>query len=94
MIAKFTIEYTIFPQHNARISSHHTDDPVEAEDYLMHLLAGGARILAIKHEGVKLDQTQSDQMLRVAAGRLAARMLTTSLGLDSSDVKHRFGFAA
>mgnify|MGYP003444196948 CR=1 FL=1 len=57
MIAKYTIEYTIFPQHNKRIESHHTDDPVEAEDFLMYLLGNGSRIRAIKHEGVDLDGT-------------------------------------
>ncbi len=94
MIAKYTIEYTIFPQHNKRVENHHTDDPVEAEDFLMYLLAGGARISAIKHEGVNLEEAQSDRMLRVAAGRLAARLLGESLRLDSAAVKHRFGFAA
>lgn len=93
MLAKYTIQYTIFPQHNKRVESHYTDDPVEAEDFLMYLLAGGARILAIKHEGADFDQAQSDRMLRVAAGRLAARMLGESLQLDAPAVKHRFTFA-
>ena len=94
MIAKYTIEYTIFQQHNKRVESHHTDDPVEAEDFLMYLLANGTRIHAIKHEGVDLDGTQSDRMLRVAAGRLAARVLGESLHLDAAAVKHRFDFAS
>ena len=94
MLAKYTIEYTIFPQHNKRVESHYTDDPVEAEDFLMCLLAGGARILVIKHEGVDLDEAQSDRMLRVAAERLVARKLGESLRLDAPAVKHRFGFAA
>jgi len=93
MIAKYTIEYVIFPEHNKRVESHHTDDPVAAEDFLMYLLANGSRICAIKHEGVDLDEAQSDRMLRVAAGRLAARMLGESLHLDAAAVKHRFGFA-
>jgi hypothetical protein len=33
-------------------------------------------------------------MLRVAAERLASRLLSRSLDLDSVEVKHRFGFAA
>jgi hypothetical protein len=33
-------------------------------------------------------------MLRVAAERLASRLLGRSLDLDSVEVKHRFGFAA
>ena len=68
MIAKFEIEYVIHPQHNHRVDTHRTDDPVEAG--------------------------QADRMLRVAAERLASRLLGRSLDLDSVQVKHRFGFAA
>ncbi|MFZ2276927.1 MAG: hypothetical protein WAW39_03970 [Prosthecobacter sp.] len=94
MLAKFDIEYVIHPQHNQRLDTHRTDDPVEAEDFLMNLLIVGARIRSIKHEGIALDQPQSDRMLRVAAERLASRLLGGSLGLDAAQVRHRFGFAA
>ncbi|MDZ4403608.1 hypothetical protein [Prosthecobacter sp.] len=94
MLAKFDIEYVIHPHHNKRVDTHRTDDPVEAEDFLMNLLASGARVNAIKHEGVELAQKQSDQMIHVAAERLASRVLGRSLDLDSVEVKHRFGFAA
>lgn len=93
MLAKFTIEYIIQPEHNKRLDSHRTDDPVEAEDFLMSLLRIGARIHAIKHEGVELDESQTDRMLRIAAERLAAGLLARSLHLDAAAVKHRFGFA-
>lgn len=94
MLAKFDIEYVIHPQHNQRQDIHRTDDPVEAEDFLMNLLVVGARIKAIKHEGIELEQVKADRMLRVAAERLASRLLATSLDLDAIEVKHRFGFAA
>jgi len=94
MIAKFDIDYVIHPQHNQRVDTHRTDDPVEAEDFLMNLLIVGARIHAIKHEGLVLEAGQADRMLRVAAERLASRLLGRSLDLDSAQVKHRFGFAA
>ena len=94
MLAKFAIDYTIYPQHNKRVDTHRTDDPVEAEDFLMNLLALGARILSIKHEGTELDEAKSTQMLRIAAERVASKLLATSLGLDVPAVKHRFGFAA
>lgn len=94
MLAKFDIEYIIHPQHNLRVDTHRTDDPVEAEDFLMNLLVVGARIQAIKHEGLVLEAGQADRMLRVAAERLASRLLGASLALDSIQVKHRFGFAA
>ena len=94
MLAKFDIEYVIHPQHNQRQDTHRTDDPVEAEDFLMNLLVVGARIKAIKHEGIALEAAQEDRMLRVAAERLASRLLGRSLDLDTVQVKHRFGFAA
>lgn len=94
MLAKFDIEYVIHPQHNQRLDIHRTDDPVEAEDFLMNLLVVGARIQAIKHEGVTLEQPQADRMLRVAAERLASRLLGNALNLDAAQVKHRFGLAA
>ncbi|MBX7207826.1 MAG: hypothetical protein K1X78_05930 [Verrucomicrobiaceae bacterium] len=93
MLAKFSIDYIIYPQHNKRVDTHRTDDPVEAEEFLMQLLASGTRIQSIKHEGAELDQTKTTQMLRVAAERLASRMLGASLDLDPAAVKHRFGFA-
>ncbi|WP_009965296.1 hypothetical protein [Verrucomicrobium spinosum] len=94
MIKKFEIDYTVFPQHNQHVDTHRTDDPVEAEEYLMHLLVSGARILAIKHEGVNLDTVQSDRLLLVAVQRLATRLLANSLHIDSVTVNHRFGLPA
>ncbi|OYW30226.1 MAG: hypothetical protein B7Z47_03845 [Chthoniobacter sp. 12-60-6] len=94
MLAKFDIEYVTHPQHNQRVDTHRTDDPIEAEDFLMNLLVAGARINAIKHEGIELEQPKADRMLRVAAERLASRLVGTALNLDAAQVKHRFGFAA
>ena len=92
MIAKSEIDYVIHPQHSHRVDIHRTDDPIEAEDFLMSLLATGSRIGAIKHEGVTLEPKGSDQMLRVAAERLSSRLLCQSLGIDSIAARHRFGF--
>jgi hypothetical protein len=94
MIAKFEIEYVVRPQHNKRVDTHRTDDPVAAEDFLIGLLATGASITAIKHEGVALTQHQTDQMIKVAAERLISGLLGRSLDLDPASIKHRFGFAA
>jgi hypothetical protein len=30
MLAKFAITYTVFPDHNKRVDTHYSDDPVEA----------------------------------------------------------------
>ena len=94
MIAKFSIDYITFPQHNKRVDTHRTDDPVEASDFLMNLLILGARIPAIKHEGVELGPHAFDKMIKQAAERVASRLIATALHLDSVEVHHRFGFPA
>ena len=48
MLAKYAIDYTLFPQHNKRTQTHRTSDPVEAEDFLMHLMAGGDGSLPVR----------------------------------------------
>lgn len=94
MNKKFAIEYILNPHHNKRALTHHTDDPVEAEDFLTHLLVSGARITAIHHDAVELAPHQFDRMVKVAAERVVATLLAESLGLDGAEIKHRFGFAA
>lgn len=94
MLKKFDIDYTLFPVHNRRVASHCTDDPVEAEDFLMHLLASGAKISGIRHDAVDLTPSQFDRMVKVAAEGLIVRLLGGSLGLDSDAIRHRFGYAA
>lgn len=94
MLKKFSIDYVLAPEHNTRLSTHRTDDPVEAEEFLMHLLVSGARISAIRHESEELTEHQFDRMIRIAAESLIVRLLARSLGLDSAAIRHRFGFAA
>jgi hypothetical protein len=94
MLSKYDIEYVVRPQHNKRVDTHRTDDPIAAEDFLTGLLAGGASIAAIKHEGVPLTQAQTDQMVKVAGERLLSSLISRSLNLDAAAVKHRFGLAA
>lgn len=94
MQKRFAIEYILFPQHNDRVLTHHTDDPVEAEDFLMHLLVSGAHISTIRHDAVELTSHQFDHKVKIAAEGLIVRLLSESLGLDSAEIRHRFGFAA
>jgi len=91
--AKFVIEYLPFPHHR-NPSAHFTDDPIEAEDFLVHLLTSRARITAIRHEGTVLPLQAADRMIKVAADRLASLLLQQALLLDNVQVKDRFGFAA
>jgi hypothetical protein len=94
MLAKFSIDYVMFPQHNQCVSNHPTDDPVEAEEVLMHLLLSQAQIKAIRHDGVALTRHQFDRMLKIAAERIVSELLIESLHIDAEEVKDRFGFAA
>ena len=94
MQKKFSIDYIAIPKHNQRVYTHLTDDPVEAEDFLMQLLASRARIKEIRHEGKALSGPQFNQMLKVAAERVASLLLREALDLDASEIKDRFGFAA
>ncbi len=95
MLTKYAIDYVAFPHHQRSTGfTHFTDEPVEAENFLMHLLAARARIIAIRHEGAALTGHQFDRMLKVAAERVASELLRESLSLDASQIKDRFGFAA
>jgi hypothetical protein len=94
MLKKFSIDYIAIPKHNKRVYTHLTDDPIEAEEFLMHLLSSKARINEIRHEGNVLTGRQYDQMIKVAAERVASLMLRESLGVDAAEIKSRFGFAA
>lgn len=94
MLHKFTIEYTRHPRSNEPTGTHRTDDPVEAEEYLMQLLHARSRILSIKHEGIEVPRSQFDHMLKVAGERLISESLRHALDIDTAEVRHRFGFAA
>ncbi len=94
MLSKFSIEYVIFPQHSDTVRTHLTDDPIEAEEFLMHLLLVRARIMEIRHEGATLTGHQFDRMLKIAAERIVSQLLAESLHADASGIKSRFGFAA
>jgi hypothetical protein len=94
MLNKFAIDYIAFPQHSTRVFTYQTDDPIEVEDLLMHLLASRVRITEIRHDGAAMTGHQFDRMLKVAAERIASQLLRESLGLDGAQVKDRFGFAA
>ncbi len=48
MLAKYDIEYIHHPEHNKRMDVYRTNDPVAAEDFLMSLLASGARSMTLQ----------------------------------------------
>lgn len=94
MLNKFSIDYVVFPQHNSTVRTHFTDDPIEAEEFLMSLLLIHARIASIRHDGMLLTGHQFDRMLKIAAERIVSQLLTDSIHVDASEIKSRFGFAA
>ncbi|MDR3406240.1 MAG: hypothetical protein P4L99_27400 [Chthoniobacter sp.] len=94
MLYKFTIDYARHPRSQEPAGTHRTNDPVEAEEYIMQLLHARSCILSIKHEGVDLPRPQFDQMLKVAGERLLTESLCHALDIDTAEVRHRFGFAA
>lgn len=94
MLRKFAIDYVLNAHHPRGVHTHHTDDPVELEDFLMHLLAARVRVLAIRHDGAEMDRAWFDRLLKIAAERIASTLLRESLALDGAEVKDRFGFAA
>ncbi len=59
MLHKFIIEYTRHPRSTEPAGTHRTDDPVEAEEYLMQLLHARSHILSIKHEGVEIPRARA-----------------------------------
>lgn len=94
MLNKFTIEYTRPPHSREPAGTHRTDDPIEAEEFLMQLLHARSRILAIKHDGVDMPRDQFDRMITIASERLMAEYLCHALDIDTAEVRHRFGLAA
>ncbi len=94
MLAKYHIEYAIHVGRNAHVNHYQTDDPVAAEEFLVHVLEHGYKFHAIRHEGVELPRHESDKMLKTAAGVLASRHLCASLGIKPEEEPFRFGFAA
>jgi hypothetical protein len=94
MLAKYNIEYAVpFRAH----SQHHnrlTDDPVAAEEFLSELLERKFKIVSIHHQGVELPRSESDRMIKTAAGILASRHICAALGIDSVEAHDRFGTPA
>ncbi len=93
MLAKYIIEYSVQFRRHAHPCQHVTDDPVAATEFLAELLERGFRVCGVQHEGVPLGATETDRLLKAAAGMLAARHLSRSLGLSMEEVGYRFGFA-
>ncbi len=94
MLAKYHIEYAMNLGRNAHVNHHQTDDPVAAEEFLVHVLEHGYRLQAIRHEGVDLTPPAFDKLVKTAAGILASRHLCVSLGIKPEEEHFRFGFTA
>lgn len=94
MIPKYSVEYFLKFRKHTEPLHYGTDDPVACEEFLVELLERGFKIGIIKHEGVPLTIKDSDQMIRTAAGMMAARHICSALDIDADEEKYRFGMAA
>lgn len=94
MLAKYHIEYAMHVGRSAHVNHYQTDDPVAAEEFLVHVLEHGYRFHALRHEGLELPRPESDKMLKTAAGVLASRHLCASLGIKPEEEHFRFGYAS
>jgi hypothetical protein len=96
MLKKYTVEYSLqFRKHSP--PAHHeyfTDDPVECEAFVQHLLELGMGLHAIRHEGAELPKVDFDRIVKIAAGQIASRLICTSLNIKTEEERYRFGFAA
>lgn len=93
MIPKYIIEYSTQFRRTSQPSHYSTDDPVACDEFLEELLERGAKILAVKHEGVDLPKHEFDKLIKTAAGMMASRHICESLNINSEEEHYRFGFA-
>lgn len=94
MIPKYIVDYHLRLKKHEHTTHYQTDDPLACEEFLVELLDRGARITAIKHEGVALEQAEFDKLVKTAACILAAKRICASLDIDAEEEKYRFGLAA
>lgn len=93
MLAKFSIEYVARLKGHSPVNHFANDDPVACEEFLMELLERGFQVKAIRHEGIDLPKPQFDQMIKTAAGMMAAKSICTALGISPEEERYRFGFS-
>ena len=94
MLPKYNIEYSVPFRKQAHTNHYMTDDPVAAEEFLTEVLERGFRVGSIYHDGAKLEQKDSDRLVKRAASMLAAKHIRASLGLTGEEEHFRFGFSA
>ena len=83
-------------QHGAAllVRSLAVDEPVACEEFLAELLERRCRIIHIRHDGVEMPKHDFDQMIKTAAGMVAAKSICSSLGISPEEEHYRFGFSA
>jgi hypothetical protein len=93
MLPKYSVEYTTPFRKHTPTNHYATDDPVACEEFVEELLERGFPIRAIKHDGVDLPKHEFDRVIKTAAGMMAAKRISTSLGIKPEEERYRFGFA-
>ena len=94
MLPKYTIEYTMHLRRPSAAMRYDIDEPVACEEFLAELLERRCRIMHIRHDGVEMPKHDFDQMIKTAAGMVAAKSICSSLGISPEEEHYRFGFSA
>ena len=93
MLAKYHIEYAMHLGRNAHVNHYQTDDPVAAEEFLVHLLEHGSRFHALRHEGVDLLVATPGRLLDLHGRQSVSFEDIEVLVLDEADRMVDMGFA-
>ena len=93
-MAKYDVEYAIRNRGLERIKNFETDDPVACESFLVEALEKGYQIHNIRHNGMPIEGTRFDTMIKTAAGLLAQEHLRKSFGVSTVEAHYRFGCPA
>ncbi len=91
---KYDVEYAMQGRGFSRIKNFETDDPVACESFLRDALEKGYKIQTIKHDGMPIQGTRFDSMIKTAAGLLAQEHVCKALDVDTVEAHYRFGCPA
>lgn len=94
MSSRYDVEYAMPGRGIRRARKFETDDPVACETFLAEALEKGYKIQSIQHDGMPLQGTRFDSMIKTAAGLMTQNHLCKSLDVDNVEAHYRFGCPA
>lgn len=93
MQSSYAVDYHLFPEHRGRMLTYCSSEPLDIEFFLVHLIASGSRIVAIRRGHKVLSGIEFDRPVKAAAESIVAKLLERSLGTGGGEIRERFGFA-